>query len=64
MRQTSRTPLQHPVPGYLIAIGATAVVVIVRLAVSYTVGDFAPVVTFTVAIAIAAWYAGLKPGSS
>ena len=48
--------------GYLVAIVATAGVAAIRLAVSDTVGNFAPIVTFTVAIVIAAWYGGLKPG--
>jgi hypothetical protein len=34
MRQTPRTPFQLSVPGYLIATGATAAVVIVRLVTS------------------------------
>ena len=62
MRQTSRTSLKHTVSGYLIAIFVTAVVALVRLMVSDTVGNFAPIVTFTIAIVIAAWYGGLKPG--
>jgi signal transduction histidine kinase/ActR/RegA family two-component response regulator len=62
MRQTSRTRFQHPALGYLVAIAATAAVVMARLAVSYAVGDFAPIVTFTIAIVIAAWYGGLEPG--
>jgi signal transduction histidine kinase/ActR/RegA family two-component response regulator len=62
MRQTSRARFQQTWPGYLIAIGATAVVTIVRLTISDTVGNFAPIVSFTVAIVIAAWYGGLRPG--
>ena len=62
MRQTSRAQFQQSVPGYLIAIGATAGVAVIRLAVLDTVGNFAPIVSFTVAIVIAAWYGGLRPG--
>jgi signal transduction histidine kinase len=62
MRQTSRTPFQHATLGYLIAIGATAAVALIRFAISDAVGNFAPIVTFTVAIVIAAWYGGLRPG--
>ena len=62
MRQTSRTSLQQTLSGYLIAIVATAVVALVRLTISDTFGNFAPIVTFTIAIVIAAWYGGLKPG--
>jgi signal transduction histidine kinase/ActR/RegA family two-component response regulator len=60
--RTTRTPFQQSLTGYLIAIGATAAVAIIRLTISDTVGNFAPIVTFTVAIVIAAWYGGLKPG--
>jgi signal transduction histidine kinase/ActR/RegA family two-component response regulator len=59
---TIRTKYQQPVLGYLIAIGATAAVAIVRLTVSDTLGNFAPVVTFTIAVVIAAWYGGFRPG--
>jgi signal transduction histidine kinase/CheY-like chemotaxis protein len=62
MRQTSRTRFQPTVPGYLIACGATAGVAVIRLAVSDIVGNFAPIVSFTIAIVIAAWYGGLRPG--
>jgi signal transduction histidine kinase/ActR/RegA family two-component response regulator len=62
MRQTTRTQLQQSVRGYLIAIAATAVVSAARIAVTGTVGNFAPIVSFTVAITIAAWYGGLRPG--
>src|ERR1700754_1065101 len=62
MRQTSRTPYQRSVQGALIAIAGTAVVAAVRVAVSDTVGNFAPITSFIVAITIAAWYGGLKPG--
>jgi signal transduction histidine kinase/ActR/RegA family two-component response regulator len=61
MRPT-RTPFQQSLPGYLIAIGATATVAIVRLTISDTLGNFAPTSTFTVAVVIAAWYGGLGPG--
>ena len=62
MRQTTRTPIQQAVRGYAIAIGATVAVAAVRVAVSGTVGNFAPIVSFTIAITIAAWYGGLGPG--
>ena len=62
MRQTTRTQFQHSVRGYLIAIGATAAVTAARMAVSNTVGNFAPITSFTIAITIAAWYGGLRPG--
>jgi len=48
--------------GYLIAICATAAVATIRLTVSDTLGNFAPIITFTIAVVIAAWYGGLKPG--
>jgi signal transduction histidine kinase/CheY-like chemotaxis protein len=61
MRPT-RTPFQQSLLGYLIAIGATAAVAIIRLAVSGTIGNYAPIGTFTIAVVIAAWYGGLGPG--
>jgi len=61
-RQPIRTSFQQSAPGYLIAIGATATVAIIRLTISDTVGNYAPVVAFTIAIVIAAWYGGLRPG--
>lgn len=57
-----RTPLQQSALAYLVAIGATAAVAFIRLAISGTIGDYAPVVSFTIAVTIAAWYGGLKPG--
>jgi signal transduction histidine kinase/ActR/RegA family two-component response regulator len=62
MRQTSRSPFQQSILGYLVAIGATAVIAAIRLAVSGTVGDYAPTISFTIAVMIAAWYGGLRPG--
>jgi signal transduction histidine kinase/CheY-like chemotaxis protein len=62
MRQTSRTQFQQAVPGYLIAVGTTAGVAIIRLTISDTLGNFAPIVSFTIAIVIAAWYGGMRPG--
>jgi signal transduction histidine kinase/CheY-like chemotaxis protein len=62
MRQATRSSFQHTALGYLIAIGATAAVAAVRLAVSSTLGDYSPVISFTISVMIAAWYGGLKPG--
>jgi K+-sensing histidine kinase KdpD len=62
MRQTSRSFLQHSSSGYLIAIAATAVVALVRMEISDTIGDFAPIVAFTISVVVAAWYGGLWPG--
>ncbi|HVW68721.1 MAG TPA: ATP-binding protein [Steroidobacteraceae bacterium] len=60
--RTIRTRFQQSVVGYLIAIGVTAVVALIRDAVSGTLGNYAPIVTFTVGITFAAWYGGLGPG--
>ena len=62
MRQASRTQFKHTVLGYLIAIVATGVVALARVAVSGTFGNYAPIVSFTIAVTVAAWYGGLKPG--
>ncbi|HEY0339652.1 MAG TPA: DUF4118 domain-containing protein [Steroidobacteraceae bacterium] len=60
--RTIRTPFQQSLPGYLIALVATAAVAFIRLTISDKFGNFAPIGTFTVATVIAAWYGGLGPG--
>jgi signal transduction histidine kinase/CheY-like chemotaxis protein len=60
--RTTRNSFQQSLQGYLIAIGATAAVAGIRLAISGTVGNYAPIGTFTIAVVIAAWYGGLGPG--
>jgi signal transduction histidine kinase/CheY-like chemotaxis protein len=62
MRQKSRALIKQSVLGYLIAIVATAAVSLIRLVVSDTLGDYAPVVMFPIAVTLAAAYGGLKPG--
>ncbi len=48
--------------GYLIAIGATALAALARLALGGLLGHEAPLLLFTLAVAVAAWYGGLGPG--
>ena len=55
-------PIQHPGRAYLIAVGVSVVVAVVRLALSGVLGGFIPFIPFTAAVAIAAWYGGLRPG--
>jgi signal transduction histidine kinase/ActR/RegA family two-component response regulator len=62
MRQKSRVPIKQTVLGVLVAIFATAVVALIRLGVSDVLGNYAPVVTFTIAVTLAAAYGGLIPG--
>lgn len=47
---------------HAVAIGATGFVALVRLTVSDTAGNFAPLIPFVMAVVIAAWYGGLVPG--
>src|SRR5687767_2848202 len=48
--------------GYVAAVAATAVAAVLRLALSSGIGDQAPCFAFGLAVLVAAWYAGLKPG--
>jgi signal transduction histidine kinase/ActR/RegA family two-component response regulator len=48
--------------GYLVAILATLIVVLVRLFAVREFGDYAPFVPFFAAVSIAAWFGGLGPG--
>jgi K+-sensing histidine kinase KdpD len=52
----------RPVRAYAIAIGATVAVALIRLIVSDTVGNFAPLIPFLIAVVISTGYGGLKPG--
>ena len=48
--------------GYLVAVGATAVAAVLRLALGFALGEQAPFFTFVLAVLVAAWYGGAKPG--
>jgi signal transduction histidine kinase len=48
--------------GYLVAVTATAAAVPVRLVLSGVLGDQAPFFPFVLAVLVAAWYGGQKPG--
>lgn len=50
-----------PVERYVIAIGATLIAFILRLALDPGLGDDFPFLMFYCAIAITAWYGGLGP---
>lgn len=54
---TSRSVLS-----YVFAVAATALVACVRLTVSDTAGNFAPLIPFVGAVVVSAWYGGLWPG--
>jgi signal transduction histidine kinase len=48
--------------GYVIAIGAMVVAVLLRLLLSAVLGDQGPYFPFVLAVLGSAWYGGLKPG--
>ena len=52
---------QHGV-GYLVAVGATATVGLVRFLLSGLLGDASPFLPFVLAVLLSAWHGGLKPG--
>jgi PAS domain S-box-containing protein len=47
---------------YLVAVAATAAAWLVRIALSSLLGGDLPYLTFFVAVMVAAWYGGLRPG--
>ncbi len=47
---------------FVVALAASCVVVVVRFALGGILGGFVPLVPFSAAVAIAAWYGGLVPG--
>jgi PAS domain S-box-containing protein len=57
-RWTAKTPMS----GYLVAIAATLIVLLLRLLLSSLVGDSAYFFPFVIAVTLSAWYGGLKPG--
>jgi signal transduction histidine kinase len=52
---------QHGV-GYLVAVGATTTVALVRFLMSGLLGDATPFLPFALAVLLSAWHGGLKPG--
>jgi K+-sensing histidine kinase KdpD len=48
--------------GYLVAVAATLVVLLLRLLISGLLGDSAYFFPFVIAVTVSAWYGGLKPG--
>jgi PAS domain S-box-containing protein len=57
-----RSGLFPEVSGYLVAVAATAVAVLARLTLVAVAGDQVPFFPFLLAVLVAAWYGGLKPG--
>lgn len=57
-RWTAKTPTS----GYLVAIAATLIVLLLRLLLSSLVGDSAYFSPFVIAVTLSAWYGGLRPG--
>jgi len=48
--------------GYLVAVAATLVVLLLRLALSHLLGSQAPLLPFLLAVMAAAWWGGLRSG--
>lgn len=59
---TPRWNAQTALSGYLVAIGATILVVLFRFALAGILGDAALFFPFVIAVTLSAWYGGLKPG--
>jgi len=58
----SRWTAKSPTSGYVVAIAATLGIVVLRLLLSYVLGDSAYFFPFVIAVTLSAWYGGLKPG--
>src|SRR5262245_34861842 len=48
--------------GYAVAVLVVAVAVLLRFLVDRYLGDHLPFITFFVAVIVASWYGGLRPG--
>jgi signal transduction histidine kinase/CheY-like chemotaxis protein len=59
---SKRWTAKSPTSGYLVAIVATAAVVLFRLLLSSVLTDTAFFFPFVIAVTLSAWYGGLKPG--
>jgi PAS domain S-box-containing protein len=57
-----RWRISSSVDGYLVAVAATVATGFVRFALVDVLGDVAPFLPFVLAVMVAAWYGGLKPG--
>lgn len=57
-----RWAAKSPMSGYLVAIAATLVVLLLRLLLSGILGESAYFFPFVIAVTVSAWYGGLKPG--
>jgi signal transduction histidine kinase/ActR/RegA family two-component response regulator len=58
----TRWAVKSPMSGYLVAVAATLIVVLLRLLLSRILGDSAYFFPFVIAVTLSAWYGGLKPG--
>src|SRR3712207_3523615 len=52
----------RPVLGYVVAALAVAAALLARFLLDPLLGDHLPFVTFFVAVAVATWFGGLRPG--
>ncbi len=58
----SRWTAKSPMSGYAVAVAATLAIVVLRFLLSRFLGDTAYFFPFVIAVTVAAWYGGLKPG--
>lgn len=58
-----RWAAKSPMSGYLVAIAATLVVLLLRLLLSGILGESAYFFPFVIAVTVSAWYGGLKPAA-
>ncbi len=58
----SRSWWTAEVRGYSVAVIATVAAALLRLALAFALGDQAPFFTFVLAVLVAAWYGGARPG--
>jgi signal transduction histidine kinase/ActR/RegA family two-component response regulator len=61
-RMSKRWAAKSPMSGYLVAVAATLVVLLLRLLLSTLLGETAYFFPFVIAVTVSAWYGGLKPG--
>ena len=59
---SKRWAAKSPMSGYLVAVAATLVVLLLRLLLAGVLGESAYFFPFVIAVTVSAWYGGLKPG--
>lgn len=59
---SKRWAAKSPMSGYLVAVAATLVVLLIRLLLSGLLGETAYFFPFVIAVTLSSWHGGLKPG--